>query len=301
MSYLHPPPGDAPVVVVKDVGGYVDEYGRQTARYFESKREVRLHECRSACTIALALPNVCVFPDSVLKFHKAYNPITNEANEPVSAAMMAAYPAAVRQRLGELTRNYKVLTGSELIRLGIRDCNRPASPRVLVARAKPNLSAPENPMSNAFGSLVAALTPQSAQPAGVAVKVASIRTPSAPKDDAGAASPGVTAVPTPPARPAELAGIALPVQDAKLVGAKSQEAKSAALKSASEIPAGMPDAAKDPPEPLAQATALAPQVEVFPPEPPVAESNWRQPIAGSAPVLFSARFVPWSYRLAGRS
>ena len=57
-------------------------------------------------------------PDSVLKFHKAYNPITKQANEPVSAAMMAAYPAAVRERLGTLTRNYKVLTGSELIRLG---------------------------------------------------------------------------------------------------------------------------------------------------------------------------------------
>ena len=37
MSYLHPPPGDAPVVVVKDVGGYVDEYGRQTAAYFADK------------------------------------------------------------------------------------------------------------------------------------------------------------------------------------------------------------------------------------------------------------------------
>ena len=67
MSYLYPPPGDAPVVVVKDVGGYVDQYDRQTALYFQTNREVRLHECRSACTLALALPNVCVYPDSLLQ------------------------------------------------------------------------------------------------------------------------------------------------------------------------------------------------------------------------------------------
>ena len=83
MSYLHPPPGDAPVVVYKDVGGYVDQYDRQTALYFQTNREVRLHECRSACTLALALPNVCVYPDSQLKFHKAYNPETRDANDSV--------------------------------------------------------------------------------------------------------------------------------------------------------------------------------------------------------------------------
>ena len=39
----------------------------------QTNREVQLHECRSACTMALGLPNVCVFPDSLLKFHQAYN------------------------------------------------------------------------------------------------------------------------------------------------------------------------------------------------------------------------------------
>ena len=56
------------------------------------------------------------------------------------------YLAAVRARLGTLTRNYKILSGSELIELGIRDCNEPKTnePRILVASAaagKPPLAA----------------------------------------------------------------------------------------------------------------------------------------------------------------
>src|ERR1700731_509759 len=74
MSYLEPPPMPAPVIVMKDVGGPVANYQSQTAIYRASEREVRLHECRSACTMALSLPNVCVYPSSTLKFHVAYDP-----------------------------------------------------------------------------------------------------------------------------------------------------------------------------------------------------------------------------------
>ncbi|MGB6177096.1 MAG: hypothetical protein WBF43_12350 [Methylocella sp.] len=42
----------APVIVMKDVGGLVADYQSQTAIYRASEREVRLHECRSACTMA---------------------------------------------------------------------------------------------------------------------------------------------------------------------------------------------------------------------------------------------------------
>jgi hypothetical protein len=41
LSYLQPPPMPAPVVVVKDVGGYVVDYQTQTAIYRLSRREVR--------------------------------------------------------------------------------------------------------------------------------------------------------------------------------------------------------------------------------------------------------------------
>jgi hypothetical protein len=127
----------APVIVTKDVGGYVTDYQTQTAVYKSTGREVRLHECRSACTMALSLPNVCVYPDSTLKFHMAYDPRNHQPNAQVSQLLFDSYPAAVQARLGTLTREYKVLRGSELIALGVRDCNAPAThePKIMVASA----------------------------------------------------------------------------------------------------------------------------------------------------------------------
>ena len=139
LAYLDPPPFPAPVIVMKDVGGYVSQYQAQTARYRQEGREVRLHECRSACTLALSLPNVCVYPTSLLKFHKAYNANTREADEGISGELFRSYPAAVQARLGGLTREYRVLTGSELIALGMRNCNGGGAQ---VARARQPEAAP---------------------------------------------------------------------------------------------------------------------------------------------------------------
>ncbi|MGH6868668.1 MAG: hypothetical protein ACREDA_07345 [Methylocella sp.] len=134
----------APVIVIKDVGGPVADYQSQTAIYRASEREVRLHECRSACTMALGLPNVCVYPGSTLKFHLAYDPRNHQTNRAVSQQLFDSYPAAVRARLGGLTRNYKILNGSELIKLGIRDCDEPKTnaPRIMVASAAAGKSPP---------------------------------------------------------------------------------------------------------------------------------------------------------------
>ncbi len=137
----------APVVVVKDVGGFVHDYEAQTAIYRMTGREVRLHECRSACTLALGLPNVCVYPDSILKFHQAYDPRNKQANDAVSQRLFDSYPLAVRARLGGLTRAYRVLRGSELIALGIRNCN---DQRTLVAaRALPRNTSSSSPRGDA--------------------------------------------------------------------------------------------------------------------------------------------------------
>lgn len=133
MGYLSPPPAPAPVVVYKDVGGLVSEYQAQTEIYRREGREVRLHECRSACTLALSLPNVCVYPDSLVKFHLAYNAIDRQTDAGVSAELFNSYPAAVRERLGHLTRQYRVLSGNELISLGFRNCN--GSDRTMIASA----------------------------------------------------------------------------------------------------------------------------------------------------------------------
>jgi hypothetical protein len=137
VGYLSPPPSPAPVVVYKDVGGLVSDYEAQTEQYRRENREVKLHECRSACTLALSLPNVCVYPDAKVKFHQAYNALNREADLGVSAQLFASYPAAVQARLGTLTREYRVLSGTELIALGMRNCNRDDD-RTLIARRQTN-------------------------------------------------------------------------------------------------------------------------------------------------------------------
>ncbi len=128
----------AAVVVQKDVGGLVRAYQERTELYRAQNREVRLHECRSACTLALSLPNVCVYPSSLLKFHQAYNDITKEVDYGVTNELWSSYPIGVREKLGTLTRQYKVLRGSELIAIGVRNCNAPAQPpKIMIAKASP--------------------------------------------------------------------------------------------------------------------------------------------------------------------
>jgi len=146
LGYLSPPPSLAPVIVVKDVGGLVSDYETRTEQYRRENREVRLHECRSACTLALSLPNVCVYPDAKVKFHQAYNAITKEVDLGVSAKLFSSYPAAVQARLGYLTRDYRILSGTELIALGVRNCN--GDNPVLIANRKPKTE-PATAIANA--------------------------------------------------------------------------------------------------------------------------------------------------------
>jgi hypothetical protein len=205
LSYLVPPPLPAPVIVTKDFGGFVAEYQARTAEYRATNREVRVHECHSACTLALSLPNVCVYPDSIFKFHQAYNARNHITDDSVSAELFNAYPDAVRARLGTLTREFKIMKGSELIELGIRDCNEP---RIMVASVGKTVQRPldqESSLSSVvhgwMGTMTGALTQQPAAMPSVPVRVAS-REPArpAPSDVVFAAFP------LPPARPPELGG-----------------------------------------------------------------------------------------------
>ena len=205
LSYLLPPPMPAPVVVMKDVGGLVTDYQARTELYRSQNREVRLHECRSACTIALSLPNVCVYPDSTLKFHQAYNEVTKEADLGVSGELWSAYPPAVREKLGNLTRQYKILRGSELIALGMRNCNAPAQqPQIMIARASP---APAPAQSGEFmkgvQSAVSSLfgTGPTAAPQQPKTQVASRPSPASPGQAPPAGLQTTLDVPLPPVRP----------------------------------------------------------------------------------------------------
>lgn len=121
MDYLSTPPIDRPAIIV-DGGGLVTEYLRQTEYYRRTGQELRLLNCRSACTMALSLPNACVYPHSVLKFHAAYDANTKQIDQSWTQRLMGMYPAAVQQRLGTLERHYKTLRGTELMRLGVRRC-----------------------------------------------------------------------------------------------------------------------------------------------------------------------------------
>jgi len=228
----------AAVIVTKDTGGYVTDYENQTALYRASQREVRLHECRSACTLALSLPNVCVYPDSILKFHLAYDPRDHQSNASVSQQMFDSYPAAVRARLGTLTRDYKVLRGSELISLGIRDCNapktiepKPSEPQIMVAsaaaRKQPVAASPQaSPGTPVLASLMGKML--AVFGAGEAASAFPVRAAIAPPHPAKPAQGPVLVakIPLPPPRQAELAQTVGAVAEAPLQ-ASGQEAEGA--------------------------------------------------------------------------
>jgi len=200
LTYLDPPPAPAPVEVVRDIGGYVKDYREQTEIYRRENRDVRLHECRSACTLALSLPNVCVYPDSLIKFHQAYDETTRIVDEGVSQDLFQSYPPAVRARLGTLTRQYQSLSGAELIELGIRDCREKRT--ILIAQ-----SASPQERGTAIGQAMSEIVAKLLTPASlVASPSASLSTPpSLPKPRAvEMASLPQPVIPLPPSKPAEL-------------------------------------------------------------------------------------------------
>ena len=120
-DYLHPPAMPT-VAIIVDGGGFVEEYKKQTELYRQTGQTLKLLNCRSACTMALSLPNACVYPRSVLKFHSAYNWITKAVSPKETAEIFSMYPLAVQQKLGYLEPEYKVLDGNELIKLGVKQC-----------------------------------------------------------------------------------------------------------------------------------------------------------------------------------
>ncbi len=266
MSYLQPPPNPSPVVVVKDVGGYVNEYAAQTEVYRQTNREVRLHECRSACTMALSLPNVCVYPNSVLKFHQAYDPRNHATNYTVSDQLFGTYPPAVRAKLGTLTRDYHVLRGSELIGLGIRDCNVPAGPRIMVAAATlkplPETATSGGGLSSLTGKLEGMMSVFNA-PTVPKLPRAPDSPPPQPKPVPGELL--LKEIPTPPTRPATI---------------ETGKADSAPAPSESD---GKPSDLPVPPKRPLALVAYTPSL------PPI---SFLRKIEGSQPIL-PTRFVPF--------
>jgi hypothetical protein len=229
LSYLDPPPLPAAVVVTKDVGGYVDQYRAATELYRAQDREVRLHECRSACTLALSLPNVCVYPDSLIKFHAAYDPRNKAVNWDETQKLFSTYPAPVRARLGTLTREYKILSGAELISLGVRDCNEK---RILVAKAAPAPESSDTVAKIVQGMKSALLTGSEASRESIGsrptapalpVKTQPVSSPqSAPEQQPAD-------VPLPPARPEEPKTVDVPLPPRRPTGVILAQARIASI------------------------------------------------------------------------
>jgi len=200
LGYLTPPPNPQPVIVYKDTGGLVSDYEAVTELYRRQNREVRLHECRSACTLALSLPNVCVYPDAQVKFHQAYNALTREVDLGVSQKLFNSYPAPVQARLGYLTRQYKVLNGRELIALGMRNCNPGHDDGVAIASRK-DAAAPAVAQQHMAQSVKSAVSKALQRPEGEPSEALAFadRSPAPPPPMAGLTQE--IQVPLPPRRP----------------------------------------------------------------------------------------------------
>ena len=139
-EFTNPPAIYRPVVINNDGGGLVDSYEAAVNRYTIEGREVRIKgSCRSACILSLAVPNVCVYPSAVVKAHNAYEQNTGLRRPDVTARMLSWLPAKIQSRLrGRITDSYNtqtVLSGSELISLGVRRCDG-SKDKTVVAKDK---------------------------------------------------------------------------------------------------------------------------------------------------------------------
>jgi hypothetical protein len=115
---------------MRDHGGIVGEYATQELVYFRERREVRIKGvCNSACTMALGLPTVCIYPQARLGFHLPRYEFGKDIpvqllgpDTPETRLLWAVYPEGIRTRLGSLSTNMRYLSGSEAIAAGIRAC-----------------------------------------------------------------------------------------------------------------------------------------------------------------------------------
>ncbi len=124
-GYLSPPPMPAAAYII-DRGGYVERYKTQTELYRQTGQKIVLLECNSACTMALSLPReqVCVYSYSKLKFHAAYDERTKQVVQSETDKLFSMYPPRIQQKLGKLEKEFKTLTGNQLIALGVKACKK---------------------------------------------------------------------------------------------------------------------------------------------------------------------------------
>jgi hypothetical protein len=127
-AFLSPPPEVAAIVIRNDSGGVVESYKNAARRYAREHRRIEIRgSCRSACTLALAVPTTCVGPGAVLKWHHAYNPATGAVVLSVTKEMLSMTPVKIRQAVAPyIDVDYTdgaTLNYSQLVSLGVPDCD----------------------------------------------------------------------------------------------------------------------------------------------------------------------------------
>lgn len=129
-AFLDTPPNHDPVVITEDGGGLVQKYIDAALKYALEKREVQIAgSCRSACMMALAVKNVCVWPNAEVAVHYAYDKDTGRIRKDVTDLMTSALPNNIQAHLkGKIRVDFwsgATMTADELVTLGVRRCDLP--------------------------------------------------------------------------------------------------------------------------------------------------------------------------------
>lgn len=131
------------VVIQKDAGGSIFDYGREIARIrrVHPNMIVRVVDggmCASSCTMFLALPNFCVEPMALLAFHGPSSLYGRELPPDVFEwsinTLARHYPGGLREwylAVGVHAKGEDLFSfsGAELIKKGWANACRPRSPR----------------------------------------------------------------------------------------------------------------------------------------------------------------------------
>jgi hypothetical protein len=83
--------------------------------------------CQSACTMFLAIRNVCVTPNATLLFHSGGNPRTGQRSEETTSRMLAKYKPSLRKYVSDNhymdTFEFHSIPGPVIVsRFGYRAC-----------------------------------------------------------------------------------------------------------------------------------------------------------------------------------
>ena len=142
MDFTTPPPNMEPVAIYDDGGGIVDKYREAAYQYRLEGRQVKiLGSCRSACILALSVPNVCVGPEAVVMAHHAHGLYSGKIKPDTTKAILDELPNNIRKEIEphvkEEYTDGATLTYSEMRSLGIPDCSQVKPEKPLIAGPTP--------------------------------------------------------------------------------------------------------------------------------------------------------------------